>query len=73
MKTRSIVPDSDTRKAAGIRRHLSITWRANRPLTPFCILRETLDAIILITDPEKVRETLGLLESEPGIGQATDD
>jgi hypothetical protein len=35
----------------------------------FCILRETLDAMILITDPEKVRETLRLLESEPGIRQ----
>ena len=73
MKTRSIVPDSDARKAAGIRRHLSITWRANRPLTPFCMLRETLDAIILVTDPEKVRDTLGLLENEPEIGQATHD
>jgi hypothetical protein len=37
------------------------------------MLRETLDAIILVTDPEKVRETLGLPESEPGIGQATHD
>ncbi len=39
----------------------------------FRILRETLAAIILTTDPEKVRETLGLLESEPGIGQVTHD
>ena len=35
----------------------------------FRMLRETLGAIILITDPEKVRETLGLSESEPEIGQ----
>jgi hypothetical protein len=39
----------------------------------FHMLRETLGAIILITDPEKVRETLGLPESEPGIGHVTHD
>jgi hypothetical protein len=39
----------------------------------FRILRETLGAIILTTDPEKVRETLGLLENEPGIEQVTHD
>ena len=39
----------------------------------FRILRETLGAIILTTDPEKVRETLGLLESEPEIEQVTHD
>jgi len=37
----------------------------------FRILRESLGAIIMITDPEKVRETLGLLENEPGIGHVT--
>ena len=39
----------------------------------FRILRETLGAIILTTDPEKARETLGLLESEPGRGHVTHD
>lgn len=39
----------------------------------FRIVRETLGAIIIITDPEKVRETLQLLESKPGIGQVTHD
>ena len=39
----------------------------------FRILRETLGAIILTTDPEKVRETLGLLENEPGMEQVTHD
>jgi hypothetical protein len=39
----------------------------------FRILRETLAAIVLTTDPEKVRETLRLLESEPGIEQVTHD
>jgi hypothetical protein len=39
----------------------------------FRILRETLGAIILTTDPEKARETLGLLESEAGIEQVTHD
>jgi hypothetical protein len=37
----------------------------------FRILRETLGAIILTTDPEKVRETLELLENKPGTEQAT--
>ena len=39
----------------------------------FRMLRETLGAIILTTDPEKVRQTLRLFESEPGIGQPTHD
>jgi hypothetical protein len=39
----------------------------------FRILRETLAAIILTTDPQKVRETLGLLESEPALGRVTHD
>jgi hypothetical protein len=39
----------------------------------FRIFRETLGAIILITDPEKVHETLGLMESEPEIGHRTHD
>jgi len=39
----------------------------------FRMLRETLGAIVMITHPEKVRETLGLLESEPGIRQVTHD
>jgi len=38
----------------------------------FRILRETLGAIILSADPEKVRVTLGLLESEP-VNQVTHD
>ncbi len=37
----------------------------------FRIVRETLNAIILTTDPEKVREMLGLLESEQGIKHVT--
>jgi hypothetical protein len=37
------------------------------------MFREILGAIILIADPEKVRETLALLESEPGIGHVTHD
>jgi len=37
----------------------------------FRLLREGLGAIIMITDPEKVRETLGLLENEPEAGRVT--
>jgi hypothetical protein len=37
------------------------------------MLRETLGAIILTTDPEKVRRTLRLFESEPELGQPTHD
>ena len=39
----------------------------------FRMLCETLGAIILTTDPEKVRRTLRLLESEPELGQPTHD
>jgi len=39
----------------------------------FRMLRETLGAIILTTDPEKVRQTLRLFESEPELGQPTHD
>jgi hypothetical protein len=39
----------------------------------FRVLHETLGAIIMITNPERVRETLGLLEGEPEAGQATHD
>jgi hypothetical protein len=39
----------------------------------FRILHETLGAIIMITNPEKVRETLGLLEGEPEVRQASHD
>jgi hypothetical protein len=91
MKTRSIVSDSDARKAAEIARRSSLTWMTKCPLTPrgigalcctngrvlgslvFRILRETPGAMILITDPEKVRETLGLPESEPGMGHVVRD
>ena len=91
MKTRSIVSDSDARKAAEIARRSSLTWMTKCPLTPrgvwvlcytkgrvlggliFPMFREILGAIILIADPEKVRETLALLESEPGIGHVTHD
>jgi len=37
----------------------------------FGMLRETLDVLVMITDPEKVRETLEQLEKEPGTGHAT--
>ncbi len=37
------------------------------------ILRETPGAILLTTDPEKVRETLRLFERGPGIEQVTHD
>ena len=39
----------------------------------FRILRETAGAIILTTDPEKVRQTLRLFESEPEMGQPIHD
>jgi hypothetical protein len=39
----------------------------------FRILREILGARILTTDPAKVREVLGLPESEPGIEQVGHD
>jgi hypothetical protein len=39
----------------------------------FGAVRETLRAIIMITDPQKVRETLELLEREPGIEQVNHD
>jgi hypothetical protein len=35
--------------------------------------RETLRTIVMITDPERVRETLGLPEKEPGIDRVTHD
>lgn len=37
------------------------------------ILGETLGAIIMITDPEKVRETLESWENETAIGEAAHD
>ena len=39
----------------------------------FSALRETLRTIVMITDPERVRETLGLLEKESGIDRVTHD
>ena len=39
----------------------------------FRILRETVGAIILTTDPEKARQTLRLFESEPEMGQPIHD
>jgi hypothetical protein len=35
--------------------------------------RETLRTIVMITDPERVRETLELPEKEPGIDRVTHD
>ena len=32
----------------------------------FRVVRDAFGALVLITDPEKVRETLGLLDDEPG-------
>jgi hypothetical protein len=88
MKTLLVVPDSAARKAAGIGRRSRLTWmthcprgvgvlcyRNGRVLSGliFRILRETLGAIILTTDPEKVREALGLADGEPGIEQVSHD
>ncbi len=39
----------------------------------FRLLRETLGAIILTADPERVRQVLKLFESEPEVGQPTHD
>ena len=39
----------------------------------FGTLRETLRAIIMITDPDRVRETLGLRESDSGVRRVTHD
>jgi len=39
----------------------------------FRIIREIPGALVLTADPEKARETLGLLESEPGRGHVTHD
>jgi len=39
----------------------------------FHMLRETLGAIILTADPERVRQVLRLFESEPEVGQPTHD
>jgi len=39
----------------------------------FRMLCETLSAIILITDPDKARETLTRLENESGIERVTHD
>lgn len=85
MKARPVVPDSETCRAADKR--LGPAWKGpstphgrgmlcygrGRSLGGliFRMLRESVGAIILITDPEKVRETLGLLEHKPGIGRAT--
>jgi hypothetical protein len=39
----------------------------------FRVLRETMGARILTTDPTKVRKVLGLPESEPGIEEVCHD
>jgi hypothetical protein len=75
MKSHSVEPG---RKATGAEtgHHSGFPRMTNEPSAPhgvrilsrmtFRVLRETFSAITLVTDPEKVRETLGVLESEPG-------
>jgi len=87
MKTRPVVLDSETCRAADSSQPLGRAWKC--PSIPhgramrcyakgrslggliFRVLRESAGAIVMITDPETVRETLGLLEAEPGIGHTT--
>jgi hypothetical protein len=84
-KTILIVPDSPSRKAAGVRQRSRLTWETNHPSSTFGlgvllyhnddvldgarfrVLRDTLGARILTTDPMRVCRALDLPEGEEGI------
>ena len=71
-----VVPGWEGDREAETGCHSNLPRMTTDPLTPhgirvlsrltFRVLRETFSAITLVADPERVRETLGLLESEPG-------